>query len=198
MVQRAVCKRVGHARYPGASAGNLPSRVTAELVPLRFPRAGGAHAPTTQRTRPSRMRADLTFTAGLQPADPPTTNSARPRRTGRPDADQYRSSLTVPCSSRTASRRVTAAVIDECTGHDRFGARQGLASLCLGRGLALRTRRCSAASCSRSSRPGHCLGISLSGSMNGLRTVTPRCRPVGVSTSNSWPSGSASRAGSIA
>jgi hypothetical protein len=47
-------------------------------------------------------------------------------------------------------------------------------------------------------RSGHRLGISLSGSMNGLRTVTPRWRPVGVSTSNSWPSGSASPAGSIA
>ncbi len=46
--------------------------------------------------------------------------------------------------------------------------------------------------------PGHCLGISLSGSMNGLRTVTPWWRPVGVSTSNSWPSGSASPIGSIA
>jgi len=47
-------------------------------------------------------------------------------------------------------------------------------------------------------RSGHRLGISLSGSMNGLRTVTPRWRPVGVSTSKTWPSGSASPIGSIA
>ena len=45
---------------------------------------------------------------------------------------------------------------------------------------------------------GHCLGICLPGSMNGFGTVMPRWRPVGVSTSNSWPSGSASPAGSIA
>jgi GNAT superfamily N-acetyltransferase len=47
-------------------------------------------------------------------------------------------------------------------------------------------------------RPGHCLGICLPGSMNGFGTVMPRWRPVGVWTSNSWPSGSASSIGSIA
>jgi hypothetical protein len=47
-------------------------------------------------------------------------------------------------------------------------------------------------------RAGHCLGICLPGSMNGLGTVTPRWRPVGVSTWNSWPSGSARAMGSMA
>ena len=46
--------------------------------------------------------------------------------------------------------------------------------------------------------PGHCLGICLPGSMNGFGTVIPWWRPVGVWTSNSWPSGSASSIGSIA
>ncbi len=46
--------------------------------------------------------------------------------------------------------------------------------------------------------PGHCLGICLPGSMNGFGTVMLRWRPAGVSTSNSWPSGSANSIGSIA